>query len=123
MIRRRLLQNAINKQRHESYKFGKGLELLKTDVRSLVTGIDWFIIYRSIDNNVSKKKKKVLPIQEKKLKSLTFNNVISFTSTEVVKNISLFQFSTEDLKLLKYGLSHSIPSKQLRKPKFSQRLT
>ena len=89
--------------------------MLKTDVRSLVTGIDWFTIYRSIDNNVSKKKKKVLPIQEKKLKNLTFNNVISFTSTEVVPNLWLFEFSTKDLKLLKYGLSHSIPSKQLRK--------
>ena len=85
------------------------------DVRSLVTGIDWYIIYRSIDDNVCKKRKKILPTQEKKLKNLTFNKVIPFTSNEVVKNLSLFEFSTEELELLRYALSHSIPLKQLRK--------
>ena len=38
----------------------KELEHLKTDVRSLVIGVDWYIIYRSIDNNVCKKRKKIL---------------------------------------------------------------
>ena len=38
----------------------KELERLKTDVRTLVTGMDWYIIYRSIDNNVCKKRKKIL---------------------------------------------------------------
>ena len=70
----------------------KELERLKRDVRSLVTGIDWYIIYGSIDNNVCKKWKKILPTQEKKLKNLTFNKVIPFTSNEVVKNLSSFEF-------------------------------
>ena len=48
----------------------KELERLKTKVRSTVTGIDWYIIYRSIDNNVCKKRKKILPKQEKKLRNL-----------------------------------------------------
>ena len=48
----------------------KELERLKTKVRSTVTGIDWYIIYRSIDNNVCKKRKKILPTQEKKLRNL-----------------------------------------------------
>ena len=60
-----------------------------------------------------KNRKKILPTQEKKLKYLTFNKVIPFTSNEVVKNILSFEFSTEESKLLKYGLSHSIPPKQL----------
>ena len=87
------------------------------DVRSLVAGIGWYIIYCSIDNNVCEKRKKILPTQEKKLKNLTFNKVIPFTSNEVVKNLSLFESSTEELELLKYGLSHSILPKQLRKAK------
>ena len=36
----------------------------KADVRSLVIDIDWYIIYRLIDNNVCKKKKKILTTQE-----------------------------------------------------------
>ena len=93
----------------------KELEGLKTDVRSLVTGIDWYTIYCSIDNNVFIKRKKILPTQEKKLKNLTYNKVIPFPSNAVVKNLSSFEVSTEELELLKYGLSRSIPPKQLRK--------
>ena len=91
-IRIRLLRSAINKQRYEKQKLEKELELLKTDVRSLVTGIDWYIICRSIDNNVCKNRKEILPKQEKKLKNLTFNKAIHFTSNEVVKNLSSFEF-------------------------------
>ena len=105
----------INKRRYEKQKLEKELERLKTDVRSLVTGIDWYIIYRSIDDNVCKKRKKILPTQEKKLKNLTFNKIIPFTCNEVVRNLSSFKFSTEEFELLKHGLSHSIPPKQLRK--------
>ena len=78
-------------------------------------GIDWYIIYRSIDNKVCKKREKILRTQEKKLKNLTFNKVIPFASNEVVKNLSSFEFSTEELELLKYGFSHSIQPKQARK--------
>ena len=69
-----------------------------------------------------KKRKKIFTTQEKKLKNLTVNKVIPFACNEVVINLSLFEFSTLELELLKYGLSHSIPPKQLRKPKFLQRL-
>ena len=88
-IRIKLLRSAVNKQRYEKQKLEKDLERLKTDVRSLVTGIDWYIICRSIDNNVCKKRKEILPTQEKKL---TFNQAIPFTSNKVVKNLSSFEF-------------------------------
>ena len=93
----------------------KKFERPKTIVRSPVTGIHWYIIWRSIDNNVCKKRKKILLTQEKKLKNVTFNKVIPFTCNEVVKKLSSIEFSTQELELLKYGLSHSIPPKQLRK--------
>ena len=64
----------------------KELEQHKTDITTLATGIDWYIIYRSLDNNVCKKKNKIFPIQENKLKNVTFNKVIPFASDEVVKN-------------------------------------
>ena len=60
-IQRRLLRSAINKLRYEKQKLEKEPELLKMDVRSLVTGIDCYITYRSIDNNVCKKWQKILP--------------------------------------------------------------
>ena len=45
------------------------------------------------------KRKKIS--QEKKLKNLTFDKVLPFTSNEVVQNLSSIQFSTDELKLLK----------------------
>ena len=51
-----------------------------------------------------KKREKILPTQEKKLKNVTFSKVIPFTSNEVVKNLSSFEISTKELELLKYGL-------------------
>ena len=82
----------INKRRYEKQKLEKELERLKTNVRSLVTGIDWYIIWHSIDNNVCKKRKKILLTQEKKLKNLTFNKVIPLTCDDVVKNLSSLNF-------------------------------
>ena len=64
-----------------------------------------------------KKRKKIFTTQEKKLKNLTFNKVIPFACNEVVINLSPFEFSTLELELLKYGLSHYIPPKQLRRTK------
>ena len=87
-----LLRGAINKQRYEKQKLEKELERLKTNVRSLVTGIDWCIIWRSIHNHVCKKRKKILPTQEKKLKNLTFNKVIPFNCDDIVKNLSTLNF-------------------------------
>ena len=81
-------------------KLEKELEQLKMDVRSLVKGIDWYIICRSIDNNICRKRKKISPAQEKKLKNLTFNKVIPLASNKVVKNLSSFEFSTEESELL-----------------------
>ena len=52
------------KRQYEKQKLEKQLEQLKTNVRSLVTGIEWYIIYLSIDTNVCKKRKTILPIQE-----------------------------------------------------------
>ena len=47
------------------------------------------------------KRKKISPTQEKKLKNLTSDKVLPFTSNEVVQNLSSIEFSTDELKLLK----------------------
>ena len=45
---------------------------------------------------------------KKKLKNLTRNSVLPFTSSEVVTNLSSFVLTTEQLDALKFGLTHSI---------------
>ena len=64
--------------------------MMKELYGSVVAGIDWYIMYRSIDNDVYKKRKKIFPTQGKKLKNLTFTKVIPYTSNELVKNLSSF---------------------------------
>ena len=67
------------------------------------------------------KEEKFLTTQEKKLRNITFNNVIPFTSNELVKNLLSFEFSTTEDELLKYSLLNSIPLKE--GPNFSLHLT
>lgn len=58
--------------------------------------------------NVQKAVKRVITTHEKKLKRLTRNVVLPFTSTETVTNLSSQNLTSEQLEILKYGPSHSI---------------
>ena len=48
--------------------------------------------------------------REKKLKNLTKNSVLPFTSTDTVLNLSSVKLTEEELGILKYGLKHPILS-------------
>ena len=62
----------INKRRYEKQKLEKELERLKTDVRSLVTGIDWYIIWRLLIIMYVKKEEKDFTNTGKEAEKLNF---------------------------------------------------
>ena len=57
----------------------------------------------------------VISTHEKKLKNLTKNLQIPFTSDEKIKNLSSYKLTEEEAEILKYGSKHPIEPKHLLK--------
>ena len=97
-----MLRSAIRKRRNEKYKLTKDLQESIKDVKSVVTGIEWLVLEKSILMNVKKKRTLIIKTYEKKLKNLSKNFTLTFTSDEVITNVSNYQLSDTERDLLKY---------------------
>ena len=97
-----MLRSAIRKRRNEKYKLTKDLQESIKDVKSVVTGIEWLVLEKSILMNVKKKRTLIIKTYEKKLKNLSKNFTLTFTSDEVITNVSNYQLSDTEQDLLKY---------------------
>ena len=113
--RRRLLRSAIRKRTNEKYKLTKDLQESTKDVKSVVTGIEWLALEKSILMNVKKKRTSIIRAHEKKLKNLSKNFTLPFTSDELITDLSNYQLSDTERDLLKYGLSYAIPPGSINK--------
>ena len=85
------------------------------DVKSVVTGIEWLVLEKSILRNVKKKRTSIIKAHEKKLKNLSKNFTLPFTSDEVITNLSNYQLSDTKRGLLKSGLLYVILPKTINK--------
>ena len=97
-----MLRSATRKRRNEKYKLTKDLQESIKDVKSVVTGIEWLVLEKSILMNVKKKRTSIIKAHEKKLKNLSKNFTLPFTSDEVITNVSNYQLSVTERDLLKY---------------------
>ena len=79
-----------------------------TRISSVLNSLDSYILLKAVAHSVAKAANQFMKTHEKKLKNLTRNSVLPFTSSEVVTNLSLFVLTTEQLDALKFGLTHSI---------------
>ena len=101
-IRRKLLKSAINRRTKEHHR-----DRLKNRISETLSSIDRYILHKSVGHNVTKGVKEFIKTHEKKLKNLTKNSVLPFTSDEVVTNLSSVSLNADQLNVLKYGLTHS----------------
>ena len=115
LIRKRLLQSAIKKRRDERYRLEKQLRNIHTEICSILPSTDKYIIKHLIDQNVQKMVKLTIKTHGKKIKNLTKNSVLSFTSTDTLLNLSSVKLTEEELGILKYGLKHPIEPKFINK--------
>ena len=76
---------------------------------------DKYIIQHLIDWNVQQMVKLTIKTHEKKLKNLTKNSVLPFTSTDTVLNLSSIKLTDEEQGVLKYGLKHPIEPRFINK--------
>ena len=103
-IRKRLLRSAINKHNKELHHVSKELSQSETFLSKQLSTIDFHIIKRSI---ISPKKKSLQKLQntQKKLSSLMRNcRLPTFTSNEIITNLTQYELSQEEADLLKAGL-------------------
>ena len=107
-IRKRLLRSAVKKRRDERYSLQKQLQNICTEICSILSGIDKYIILHLIVQNVQKILKVTIKTHEKKLTNLTKNSVLPFTPTVTVLNLSSIKLTEEELVVPKYGLKHPI---------------
>ena len=114
-IRKRLLRSAIKKRRDERYKLEKQLQNIRTEICSILSSTDKYIILHLIDQNVQKMVKLTIKTHEKKLKNFKKNSVLPFTPTDTVLNLSSIKLTDEELGVLKYGLKHPIEPRFINK--------
>ena len=76
-----------------------------------LSSVDLYILKKCIRHNVEKVVNNVISTQEKKLKNLTKNIQILFTSDETIRNLSSYELTEEEAEILKYGWKHSTEPK------------
>ena len=112
-IRKRLLRSAIHRRIMEKKKLESQLTGLTQKTKTVLNGMDWMIISRSIQKNVKKEDAKHVATHEKKLQNLTRNKVLPHTAEEVIRNLSNYTLTDEEKSLLKNGLRFSLPPGKL----------
>ena len=114
-IRKRLLKGAIRKRTSELSQLRKNLEQVDQKLRNGLGGVQYYIINRAVAANVDKFTQTTIKTHEKKLRNLTHNVTLPFTSEETIKNMSSYQLSDEETDILKNGLTFGIAPKKLNK--------
>ena len=93
-IRQKLFGSSIRKRTNEKYKLTKDLQEITKDIKNVVTGTEWLALEKSILSNVKKKRILIIKTHEKKLKNLSKNLTLSYTSAEVITNLSDYHYQT-----------------------------
>ena len=114
-IRKRLLRSALNKRQDELKKLQKDHAKILQTLTMRLSSVNLYILKKCIRHNVEKVVNNVISTHEKKLKDLTKNMQIPFTSDETIKNLSSYKLTEEEAEILKYGLKHPIEPKHLLK--------
>lgn len=107
-IKKHLLKSAINRRFKEHRKLLCKRNNLMTRISSILNSLDSYILCKAVAHSLAKAANQFIKTHEKKLKNLTRNSVLPFTSREVVTNLSSFVLTAEQLDALKFGLTHSI---------------
>ena len=97
----------------EKKKLESQLTGLTQKTKTVLNGMDWMIISRSIQKNVKKEDAKHVATHERKLQNLTRNKLLPHTAEEVIRNLSDYSLTDEEKSLLKNGLQFSLPPGKL----------
>ena len=107
-IRKRLLRSAIERRSKELKKLEAERDRILNKLRSILNSVDFYLLQNALHSNIRKTTSKVIETHAKKLKGLTRFKTLPFKAEETVTNISSVKLTSEQLGVLKNGLTHSI---------------
>ena len=115
VIRRRLLCNAITDRMRDKRKFDSAYENHCSRIKQVVSSLDWYVLFRCLNNNVSTYTRRRVSTHDKKLRNLTHNRELPFTAEQTIENLSSYELSDDEKELLKNGLKFGLPTPRLSK--------
>ena len=107
-LRKRLLRSAIEKRSKELKKFQVERDKILNKLQSILNGVDFYLLQSALRSNIRKTTSKVIETHAKKLRNLTRFKTLPFKAEETVTNISSLKLTSEQLDMLKNGITHSI---------------
>ena len=115
-IRKQLLRSAIAKRSKEHRKLIHVRDQLATRVQGILNSVDFYILNRTLHHNVTKATTHVVghTIRSSQISHATSLS-LSHLLNETVTNVSSHSLTSEQLNILKFGLTHSI-----RPPKINE---
>ena len=113
-IRKRLLRSALKAREGELRKLKIDYDNIFRNLTLKLTSIDIYILKRCINHNVQNAVKNVIKTHEKKLRNLTKNIQLPFTSDETIENFSRYKLTEAKTLILKFGLKQPIKPKTLK---------
>lgn len=78
-IRKRLLRSNIHKRTKERNKLVLEVDQLSRQIRSIISSVDYYILWNAVRKNVDECERKTILTHEKKLRNLTKNSVLPFS--------------------------------------------
>ena len=107
-VRKRLLRTAITRWTRELRKLLLAREKLSSDICNILNSVDLYILQKAVNRNVWKAVAQIIKTHTKKLEMLTRNVVLPFDLKETVTNVSSCRLTSDQLDILKFGLTDSI---------------
>ena len=107
-IMKRLLRTAITRRTRELLKLLLARDKLSSDIYNILNGVDLYILQKAVNRNVWKAVAQIIKTHTKKLEMLTQNVVLQFDSKKTVTDLSSCRLTSDQLDILKFGLTHSI---------------
>ena len=114
-IRKRLLRSSIKKREKEYRKLVFERDKLHSEIKAVVTTVEMYVLSKAIQRNLKKKEREWIQTHEKKLKNMTKNEILPFTASDTINNLSSYRLTSEEEEVLKHGLTHSIVPPKIRK--------
>ena len=114
-IRKRLLRSSIKKREKEYRKLVFERDKLHSEIKAVVTTVEMYVLSKAIQRNLKKKEREWIQTHEKKLKNMTKNEILPFTASDTIHNLSSYRLTSEEEEVLKHGLTHSIVPPKIRK--------
>ena len=108
-------RTAITRRTRELWKFLLARDKLSSDICNIFISVDFYILQKAVNRNVWKAVAQIIKTHTKKLAMLTRNVVLAFDSKEMVTNLSSCRLTSDQLDILKFGLTHSICPPRINK--------